>query len=67
VEKSPTQARDRRVLRAMSSKSERARFDSSPPPQFRPGAYGVVNHVEFAPVSRPTRKVHTLLAAHAER
>ena len=35
VEKSPIQTSDRRVLSAMSSKSERARFDSSPPHQFQ--------------------------------
>lgn len=34
VEKSPTQANDRHVLSATSSKSERAGFNSPPPPQF---------------------------------
>ena len=34
VKKSPTQTRDRNVWSATSSKSERVRFDSSPPHQF---------------------------------
>ena len=67
VEKSPTQARDRRVLSAVPSKSERARFDSSPPRQFRKVSSGANDCVKVAPVIRTSSKTErTLLAAHAE-